>query len=78
MPKNTQEEKYRWIKPILDKEVTVKQIIKICPFSERSIKYWLSNYKKYGIAGLKLVLSLIPMKPPFERERKYHRNAKQD
>jgi len=53
MPKNTQEEKYRWIKPILDKEITIKQIVKICPFSERSIKYWLSNYKKYGMIGLK-------------------------
>lgn len=53
MPKNTQEEKYRWIKPILDKEITIKQIVKICPFSERSIKYWLSNYKKYGMKGLK-------------------------
>jgi transposase InsO family protein len=53
MPKNTQEEKYRWIKPILDKEITIKQIVKICPFSERSIKYWLSNYKKYGMTGLK-------------------------
>jgi len=25
---------------------------KVCPFSERTLKYWLNNYKKYGIQGL--------------------------
>ncbi len=53
MPNSTQEEKYRWIKPILNKEITIKQMAKVCPFSERSLKYWLSNYKKYGMPGLK-------------------------
>ena len=52
MPKNTQEEKYRWIKPILEKEITIKQMVKVCPFSERSIKYWLSRYREHGIDGL--------------------------
>lgn len=52
MPKSTQEEKYRWIKPILDKEITIKQMSKICPFSERSLKYWLANYKEHGMDGL--------------------------
>lgn len=53
MPKSTQEEKYRWIKPILNKEITIKNMSRVCPFSERSIKYWLANYKKYGMEGLK-------------------------
>jgi transposase InsO family protein len=52
MPNSTQEEKYRWIKPILDKEITIKQMAKVCPFSERSLKYWLSNYRKQGMSGL--------------------------
>jgi len=52
MPNNTQEERYRWIKPILNKEITIKQMVKVCPFSERSLKYWLSNYKQHGITGL--------------------------
>jgi len=52
MPKSTKEEKYRWIKPILDKEISIKNMAKVCPFSERSIKYWLSNFKKYGFDGL--------------------------
>jgi transposase InsO family protein len=52
MPKSTKEEKYRWIKPILDKEITIKQMTKVCPFSERALKYWLTNLKLNGMAGL--------------------------
>ena len=52
MPNNTQEEKFRWIKPILNKEITINQMVKVCPFSERSLKYWLSNYRKDGMSGL--------------------------
>lgn len=52
MPNNTIEERFRWIKPILDKEITIKQMVKICPFSERTLKYWLSKYRKQGISGL--------------------------
>ena len=52
MPKSTKEEKYRWIKPILDKEISIKNMAKVCPFSERSLKYWLANYRRYGIHGL--------------------------
>lgn len=52
MPKSTKEEKYRWIKPILDKEISIRNMVKVCPFSERSIKYWLTNYRKYEMKGL--------------------------
>jgi len=52
MPKSTQEEKYRWIKPILDKEITIKQMGKVCPFSERSLKYWLADFRAIGLTGL--------------------------
>ena len=52
MPKSTKEEKYRWIKPILDKEISIRNMAKVCPFSERSIKYWLASYGKYGPEGL--------------------------
>jgi len=52
MPKSTKEEKFRWIKPILDKETSIKAMSKVCPFSIRSLKYWLTNYKKFGINGL--------------------------
>lgn len=52
MPKSTKEEKYRWIKPIIDKEITIKKMVKVCPFSERTIKYWLAKYRKHGLEGL--------------------------
>lgn len=53
MPKSTSEEKYRWIKPILDKEISIKQLARVCPFSERTIKYWLAKYREFGMNGLK-------------------------
>jgi transposase InsO family protein len=53
MPNNTQEEKLRWIEPLLKKELTIKQMTKVCPFGERTLKYWLSKYRKYGMEGLK-------------------------
>src|SRR3989338_1231766 len=52
MPKSTQEEKYRWIKPILEKEITIKQMSQVCPFSERSLKYWLATFSAEGLDGL--------------------------
>ena len=52
MPKSTKEEKFRWIKPILDKEISIKAMAKVCPFSERSLKCWITNYKKFGMTGL--------------------------
>src|SRR3972149_3293580 len=52
MPKSTKEEKFRWIKLILDKEISIKNMAKVCPFSERPIKYWLSSYRKYGLDGI--------------------------
>lgn len=52
MPKSTKEEKHRWIKPILDKEISIKDMAKVCPFSERSLKYWIAAFKEFGIDGL--------------------------
>ena len=52
MPKSTKEEKFRWIKPILDKEISIKDMVKVCPFSERSLKYWLAAFNKFGMDGL--------------------------
>ncbi len=52
MPNSTQEEKLRWIKPILDKKISIKEMALVCPFSERAIKYWLSAYRKDGLSGL--------------------------
>lgn len=53
MPKNVPEERYRWIKPIIDHDISIKQLVAVCPFSERTIKYWLAMYRQGGIKGLK-------------------------
>ena len=52
MPKSTKEEKLRWIKPILEGSVLIKNMAKVCPFSLRSLKYWLRSYRVYGPEGL--------------------------
>ena len=52
MPKSTKEEKFRWIKPILDKEISIKDMAKVCPFSIRSLKNWLDAFRRFGIEGL--------------------------
>ncbi len=52
MPKSTRDEKYRWIKPILDKEISIKHLASVSPFSERTIKYWLARYRELGMNGL--------------------------
>jgi transposase InsO family protein len=52
MPNSTQEEKYRWIKPILDGDIKIKDMAKFSPFSERALKYWLASFRKYGMEGL--------------------------
>lgn len=52
MPSSTKDEKYRWIKPILDKEISIKQMTLICPFSKRTLNYWLANYRRFGMEGL--------------------------
>lgn len=52
MPKSTKEEKFRWIKPILDGEITIKNMVRVCPFSERALKYWLADYREFGLESL--------------------------
>jgi len=53
MPNNEAEERLRWILPILKGEATIESALKFIPFSERAVKYWLANYRKYGMSGLK-------------------------
>lgn len=52
MAKTIQEERWRWIKPIINKEVTLVYTTKICPHSARSLKRWKKGYQQYGMEGL--------------------------
>lgn len=52
MTKTIKEERLKWIKPIIDKQIKLVDVIKVCPHSQRSLERWLSSYKKYGEQGL--------------------------
>lgn len=65
MPNNEAEERFRWIKPILDKEITFNQMAEICPFSERTLKEWKKRFLEQGMDGL-IPLSRRPKSHPNE------------
>lgn len=48
-----QQERYSWIKPILEKRLSYDEVLKTCPHGRRSLERWVSIYKRYGIEGLK-------------------------
>lgn len=52
MPQTIQEERYRWIKPILNKEITFVNMARVCPFSERTLKEWVKRFTEKGMDGL--------------------------
>lgn len=52
MSKNIKEERMRWIKPIIDKEISIVDLLKVCPYSESSVKRWLRLFKEGGIEAL--------------------------
>jgi len=65
MVKTIQEERLRWIKPIINKEMRLVDVAKICPHSKRSLERWMSVYKKYGENGLE-PKTTIPKTSPNE------------
>ncbi len=52
MAETIQEERWRWLKPIINKEMRLVDVAKICPHSERSLKRWKNAYETYGMDGL--------------------------
>ena len=52
MAKTIQEERWRWLKPIINKELRLVNVAKVCPHSERSLKRWKKAYETYGMDGL--------------------------
>lgn len=52
MPKTIKEERLRWVLPIANKEIRIREAAKVCPHSRRSLERWLALYRKYGEAGL--------------------------
>jgi len=52
MAKTIKEERLRWVLPIINKEMRLVDIAKICPYGKRSLERWLALFKRYGEVGL--------------------------
>ena len=65
MPKTTQEERLRWILPIINKEIKLVDVAKVCPHSERSLKRWCALYREGGAEAL-IPKSTEPKRQPNE------------
>jgi len=52
MAKSIQEERWRWLEPIINKEMNIVDVAKVCPHSERSLKRWKKAYEQFGLDGL--------------------------
>ena len=52
MSKSVKEERLRWIKLIIERQLKIVDVVKVCPFSERSLKRWLKTYREKGEEGL--------------------------
>ncbi len=50
--KTIQEERWRWLAPIINKELKLVDVAKVCPHGERSLKRWKKAYKEHGMKGL--------------------------
>lgn len=52
MAKTIKEERLRWVLPIVNKEVRMVDVARICPYSKRSLERWLADYKVNGKKAL--------------------------
>jgi transposase InsO family protein len=52
MAQNIQEERLRWVLPIITKEVKLSDAAKVCPYGKRSLERWVAAYKKGGAEAL--------------------------
>lgn len=52
MTNTIKEEKLRWVLPVVNKEIKLVDVVKVCPHSKRSLERWAALYKKFGEAGL--------------------------
>lgn len=52
MASTIQEERLRWVLPIIRQEVKLCAVTKVCPHSQRSLERWVAAYKKGGAAVL--------------------------
>ena len=65
MKTTIEEERWGWIAPIINKELSYTEVLKLCPHSKRSLERWVAAYRKQGISGLR-VQSTAPKTQPHE------------
>lgn len=52
MAKTIKEERLRWILPVINKEVKLADVAKVCPHGKRSLERWLASFKQGGEEAL--------------------------
>lgn len=52
MAETVQEERWRWVKPVVQEEMRLVDVAKVCPHSIRSLKRWKKAYDEHGVEGL--------------------------
>jgi transposase len=52
MAQNIKEERLRWVLPVVNKEMRLKDLAKVCPHGKRSLERWVAAYKECGEKGL--------------------------
>lgn len=65
MAQTIKEERLRWVVPIVQKEIKLVVVVKVCPYSQRSLERWVASYKQFGEAGL-AIKSTRPKSQPNE------------
>jgi len=65
MPENIIEERLRWVLPLVQKQMRLKEMVKVCPHSRRSLLRWCAAYRKGGKRAL-LPKSTAPKTQPHE------------
>lgn len=65
MKTTIEEERWSWIAPIINKEMSYEEVLKLCPHGKRSLERWVAKYRKQGLSGLR-VQSTAPKTQPHE------------
>lgn len=52
MAKTIQEERLRWVLPIIQGEVKLCAVAKVCPHGQRTLERWVAVYQQHGSDGL--------------------------
>jgi hypothetical protein len=48
MAQTIKEERLRWVLPIINKEIKLVDVSKVCPYGKRTLERWVATYKQYG------------------------------